>query len=158
LKKIVKQRFFTNLVFIVSLLIFFSIGYISYNNASNWISTIDRVAQTRETLLSCQKIMSLSQEAETAQRGYLLSGDTTYLPSYLSAIASTESELKKIKLLHIDNPIINRRFDRIERLVEKRISLLKNNIEIRNKQGVDAVLGQLKSREGDRVMEVLQRE
>lgn len=158
MKKIVKQRFLTNLVFIISLLIFLSIGYISYTNASNWITTIDLVAQTRETLLSCQKIISLSQEAETSQRGYLLSGDTTFLPPYSVAVAATEDELQKIRYLHINNPTISRRLERIERLVEKRIALLKKNIEIRNRQGPEAVLRQLKTREGDKVMEVLQRE
>ena len=45
------------------------------------------------------------KDAETGQRGYLLTGDDTYLEPYRSADASIDNVIKQLRDLIADDPI-----------------------------------------------------
>ena len=57
----------------------------------------DEVVAFRETRSATADLLSLAQDAETGQRGYLLSRDAAYLRPYTDAIARFESTLQRLK-------------------------------------------------------------
>jgi PAS domain S-box-containing protein len=62
------------------------------------------VLHTRRVLYELQRTESLLADAETGQRGYLLTGDQQYLEPYTSASGEIDSHLENLRRLTSDNP------------------------------------------------------
>ena len=62
-------------------------------------------------------------EAETGVRGYVITGDTTYLAPYHAARATLGGVLARLRALTADNPAQQRRLDSLETPVAVRLGL-----------------------------------
>src|SRR6204780_3517259 len=82
--------------------------------------------------------MSNVKDAETGQRGYLLTGNETYLEPYLAADASVYNVIKQLRDMTADSPDQARRLDQATTLVQSKMAELKQTIELRRTQGFDA--------------------
>src|SRR6201998_4956136 len=70
-------------------------------------------------------------DAETGQRGYLLTGNEAYLEPYRAAIKSLDRTIGQLKDLTSDNPNQRKRMQALEPLVEKKLSELQMTIDLR---------------------------
>lgn len=77
-------------------------------------------------------------DAETGERGYLLTGDESYLAPYNGAASRVHENTKDLRELTSDNPVQQRALDRLEPLIESRVALLQHAIEIRKQGGLAA--------------------
>ncbi len=119
---------------------------ILYRTAHEDASQAEQVTATTASLLS-----GLT-DAETGQRGLLLTGKTEYLAPYSSALAAIHSDLAQLKQA-ITRPTNRERVDRLEQLVDDKLGELQRTIEIRNKQGVGAALDIVNAGHGKVVMD-----
>ena len=74
-------------------------------------------------------------EAETGVRGYVITGDTSYLAPYHSARTTLSSRLAGLRGLTADNPPQQRRLDSLETLVTTRLERFQWTIERRRTGG-----------------------
>ena len=74
-------------------------------------------------------------EAETGVRGYVITGDTSYLAPYHSARTTLSSRLAGLRGLTADNPAQQRRLDSLETLVTTRLERFQWTIERRRTGG-----------------------
>jgi len=118
-------------------------------DAERWVVHNHRVINSAESLLSMMK------DAETGERGFLLTGDESYLVPYNSAIAALPRSLKALKDLTSGNPGQQARWVEINRLTDERLSVLKRAIELRKASEVDAALALVRSGEGEQSMDEL---
>jgi signal transduction histidine kinase len=81
-------------------------------------------------------ILSLSQDAETGQRGFLLTSDPRFLEPYDNAVRRLAEEFARLSRLTRHNPAVSEKVTRLERLVGEKLTVMKLSIDdIRN--GVD---------------------
>jgi PAS domain S-box-containing protein len=113
------------------------------------------VVHTYRVINSTESLMSMMKDAETGERGYLLTGDESYLGPYNSAIAALPRGLKELKDLTSDNPSQQARWVDINRLTDERLSILKRAIELRKASQVDAALTLVRTGEGVQAMDDL---
>jgi PAS domain S-box-containing protein len=113
------------------------------------------VAHTYQVMNSTESVLSLMNDAETGERGYLLTGDKSYLRPYNSAIAALPRGLKVLNDLTSDNPRQQARWNELNRLTGMRLTLLRHGIELRTASGADAALAVVRSGQGEQVMEKL---
>ena len=66
-------------------------------------ATIDRA---KETVVRMERVLSSVKDLETSQRGYLLTGDDTYLGPYDAAIQRLDPELEALAGLDVDLPAL----------------------------------------------------
>jgi signal transduction histidine kinase/DNA-binding response OmpR family regulator/CHASE3 domain sensor protein len=99
---------------------YFSI--LSFNKSANMVDHTNIVIQKVEMVLSYLK------DAETGQRGYLLTKDETYLEPYIDAAAKTKKELNELKQLTTDNPYQQNNCDSLESMVNARVGYLQKII------------------------------
>ena len=118
-------------------------------DAEGWVVHTYRVINSAEFLLSMMK------DAETGERGFLLTGDESYLAPYKSAIAALPRGLKELKDLTSDNPAQEARWVEINRLTDERLSVLKRAIELRQASEVEAALAFVRSGQGEQSMDEL---
>ncbi len=60
---------------------------LSFGNARRLLASERQVVRTREVLAALDDYLSLLGDAETGQRGFLLTGDESYLTPYREATA-----------------------------------------------------------------------
>ncbi|ABM04776.1 diguanylate cyclase [Psychromonas ingrahamii 37] len=88
------------------------------------------VIHTHEVLNSAQKLLSSMTDAETGQRGFLLTGNPDYLAPYLKGILSSEQSFNNLSGLTSDNPKQTKRLNDIKAFMEKKFIELKLTIEL----------------------------
>ncbi|HXW16635.1 MAG TPA: PAS domain S-box protein, partial [Terriglobia bacterium] len=121
----------------------------STQDAERW------VAHTYEAINSAESLMSKMKDAESGERGYLLTGDERFLEPYNAAIAALPIGLRDLKDLTSDDPHQQARLVEIGRLIEDRKGMLKYGIELRKASGVDAAMSLVRSGQGIQVMDKL---
>jgi len=65
--------------------------------------------------------MSVVKDAETGQRGYLLTGNESYLEPFVSADASISNVTKQLRDLTADDPVQARRIEQALLLVQAKM-------------------------------------
>jgi CHASE3 domain sensor protein len=83
-------------------------------------------------------LLSSATDVETAQRGYTITGDESFLEPYTSARPRIGAELAELRRLTRDNAEQQRRLDRLGPLLAERIANAAQNVQLRREQGFDA--------------------
>ena len=134
----------------VMLLVIAAVGYFSiariWNNAH-------KMGQTYAVIDQLSKLTSVLKDAETGQRGYLLTGNDTYLEPYRLANASIDSVTKQLRDLTAANPAQTRRLEQALPLIQSKMAELKQTIDLRRTEGLDAALKVVASGQGKGFMD-----
>ncbi|HET7229552.1 MAG TPA: CHASE3 domain-containing protein [Longimicrobium sp.] len=111
--------------------------------ASYWGTLRERasrraVAESYQTIVSLQAVLSTALDAETGQRGYLLTGNPAYLAPFRAAQRAVDGELRGLRrLTDSDNPLARARVDSLTFLIGRKFDELEETIALRQ-QGDEA--------------------
>ncbi|URD49048.1 CHASE3 domain-containing protein [Chroococcidiopsis sp. CCNUC1] len=119
------------------------------NVASRWLQ------HTHEVLLELETVLSNMADAETGQRGYLLTGDRRYLEPYDAAIAQIDAQLQQLKVSIADNPEQQRRYELLERQIEAKLGLMAKTIALRSNEGFEPAVQVIFSGQGKQQMDAI---
>jgi signal transduction histidine kinase len=89
------------------------------------------VEHTWRVINQVEIIMSSAKDAETGNRGFLITGDEAYLQPYHDARRELPRELDEFQRLTVDNPSQQARITEMRAVLEQRLSLLAEGIELR---------------------------
>jgi methyl-accepting chemotaxis protein len=117
----------------LALLALVIIGGLSFWSTSVLLATAERVNHTHQVLEALDAVLSLLADAESGQRGFLLTRKDTYLKPYEDALRDIAQRLKDVRELTKTNAGQQRRLDRLEGLKDQRLALLREGIELRQK-------------------------
>ncbi|MGP0062246.1 MAG: CHASE3 domain-containing protein [Isosphaeraceae bacterium] len=110
------------------------------------------VAQTHEVIVGLEGVLSNLRDAETGQRGYLLTGDERYLDPYNKAVASVDRSVARLKEVTASNGIRQNHLIGIEQAVAAKFSELEETIRLRREEGFEAALAVVKTDRGMALM------
>ena len=96
------------------------------------------VDHTRDVIYNNQQILSDVKDAESAERGYIISGDNSYLELYHRAADDIPRTLTRLSQLTSDNPSQQQRLQQLGSLVEQRTAVLAEAVRQRGASGFDA--------------------
>lgn len=117
--------------FILALAALITIGVVSYRSTTGLIETAGQVEHTHQVIENIELMLSLMKDAETGQRGYIITGEARYLEPYNAALGQIDQTLKKIRDLTHDNGSQQQRLDRLEPFVAEKLAELKETIDLR---------------------------
>ncbi|MEW6498355.1 MAG: PAS domain S-box protein, partial [Cyanobacteriota bacterium] len=129
------------------------VGGVSYQSLTGLIETNNLAAQTQERLTKLEGLLSQVKDAETGQRGYLLTGEEYYLEPYKTAIANLDREIEELKELTANYPNQHRQLDALESLIKNKLVELKGTIDLRQGQGLEAALDLVRTNLGKKIMD-----
>lgn len=129
------------------------VGGVSYQSLTGLIETNNLAAQTQERLTKLEGLLSQVKDAETGQRGYLLTGQEYYLEPYKTAIANLDREIEELKVLTANYPNQHRQLDALESLIKNKLAELKGTIDLRQGQGLEAALDLVRTNLGKKIMD-----
>lgn len=127
-------------------------GYVSMRGlleANRWVTHTRIVGET------LQRVLSLHQDAETGQRGYILTGDPRFLEPYQSSIGSIRGAIAEIKSLTSDNPAQQESVVALMARSEENLASLRSAIEVRDQAGLEAAAKVIARAQGKKSMDDL---
>jgi len=133
------------------------IGALAYRSINVLSRTNKSVAHTYVVLEHVAGVLSLLKDAETGQRGYIITGDESFLEPYQAAgtvIATTVDELRE---LTSDNPAQQKRIGQAEPLIAAKLAELKRIIEMRRNRDIEQATKTIQAGEGKKLMDDLRR-
>jgi len=100
-----------------------------------------------------QSVLSLLKDAETGQRGFIITGLDHYLDPYHSGVNGVEEKLKNVRTLTSDNANQQPRLDKLMPLVERKFEELAQTIALRKEKGFDAAAEVVLTDAGKQIMD-----
>src|SRR3954463_501484 len=101
---------------------------VSYTTLGNLVTANRLVANSEQCLRLLVELRASLSDAETGQRGYLISGDERYLDPYSNARPVVTSRLNELLRLNPDDTERGARLASLEPLVMKRMQQLNETI------------------------------
>jgi PAS domain S-box-containing protein len=139
--------------FVISMLALAGIGWLAYRTTTDLIATEKWVSHTHEVIATLESGLAILTDAETSQRGFLLTGDEQFLQDSEKAQAQIAEWTGKIRKLTADNPQEQERLDKLEPLISQRLAVLNSRIKLRQDQGLQAAANSVATREGKNLMD-----
>ena len=128
---------------IISLLasaFFITLLIVLYFNLNTLTNDISWVNHTNEVLIKIEQLESILKDAETGQRGFVLTGKETYLEPYIKAIIRTDSIVNDLINLTLDNNNQQERLKLIKPLIASKYAELAETIDLRRGDGFESAL------------------
>src|SRR6266853_129408 len=124
--------------FIIATAILAFVGWQSYRNTARFAEASEWRKHTYEVLRNLDETVARLVDAETGQRGYLLTGVDAYLEPYRAAIKNIDQTIGRLKSLTSDNPNQQKRIQILEPLVGEKLAELQQTIDLRKNKGLAA--------------------
>ncbi|KWV16105.1 diguanylate cyclase [Xanthomonas translucens] len=132
-------RIRTRLALLFSALVFISIGFGVFSGARRSICDAARVAHTHQVLRSIDEVQATLLQAETAARGYELTGNQAYLSNYRESTERVPRHLAQLRALVVDNPVQIANLDILQRLMRTRLTQPQQMLDIYQRDGLAAL-------------------
>ncbi len=127
-----------------------AVGALSYRDWVEYDQTAESAAQARATVERAQQLLSLLKDAETGQRGYLLTGDEAYLAPYREAVPKIrQMRLYGGRLRSADPGDAAQ----LNALVTEKLAELARILEIRRQGHSDEALAIVRTNQGKQTMD-----
>ncbi|MEX2234764.1 MAG: CHASE3 domain-containing protein, partial [Cyclobacteriaceae bacterium] len=99
-------NFITQIIigFVLTITLLIALSYISYTYNRQYQETSELVAHGSEVLYNAQEVLSISLSIETGQRGFTITGDSSFLLPYTTAVTEVPRHLNDLIKLTADNP------------------------------------------------------
>ncbi|HWV60963.1 MAG TPA: response regulator [Sphingopyxis sp.] len=136
-------------------LFFIISGTVAYYNIRVMRDDAASIAQTHDVIASLDELFSTLQDAETSQRGFLLTGSEQYLAPYEAAVARVGSNLDTVASFVRDNPRQHARMATLRRHSSSKLAELRQTIDLRRSNGLAAALDVVATNRGKGDMDAI---
>jgi methyl-accepting chemotaxis protein len=139
--------------FALSFLLMLAIGIVAFRGINSLTRTNALVVQTQDVVERIAELLSLAKDAETGQRGYVITADEAYLEPYQTAITRMPAVIQQLRQLTADNASQQKRLDALEPLIAAKLAELKQTIELRRKGDLEQTEKMIRAGQGKTLMD-----
>lgn len=132
-----QQRTRSKFALAFSALVFIAIGIGVFIGARRFIADSRLVAHTHEVIGRIDEIQAMVLDAESAERGYLLTGSQAYLVDYQMSIERLPLLLTSLSRSIDDNPEQRENAHKLAELVQRRLGQIQHVVDIYDRQGLE---------------------
>jgi len=132
-------------------------AYVSFRATNTLIENNRSVVQTQRVIETLSEAVAHITTAETSQRGYIITGDESFLEFYNETLPRIERSIAQLKELTRDNPAQHERLAAFEKAVAVRRETLDRNLELRKSEGVNFWRGSERLQQGREQMDDVRR-
>jgi CheY-like chemotaxis protein/signal transduction histidine kinase/CHASE3 domain sensor protein len=126
---------------LAAVLAFFLIGGgVAYLNIRTLREDNQKIVHSHQVIAVLDGLLSTVKDAETGQRGFLLTDNERYLEPYNAALMAVASQLDELAQLTRDNPKQQGRMGPLKLHIDAKLSELSQTIDLRRSQGAAAAL------------------
>jgi methyl-accepting chemotaxis protein len=141
----------------VALLVASGVEIIAYRGTTELVASADWVAHTHKVKETLYKTLASLTDAETGQRGFILTGEDRYLEPYSSSVRTIDGHIQDLRELIADNPSQQRRIASLQPKVAEKLAELSKVIGLRRQHGERAAMEELLNDKGKTAMDEIRR-
>jgi PAS domain S-box-containing protein len=132
------------LLLILTIGLFLTLGVVAYTcrAALGYDRLNDQIQTTHEVKEELSAILRLVVDAETGQRGYLITDDPVYLEPYQAATSQIDGHLARLDSLTKNSASQQQRMQDLRRIEKEELALLQQIVQL-DKEGRDLDAGQI---------------
>ena len=119
-----------------ALLLLAAIAIVSVRHIGSLVDSGRRVNLTHTVIGEIEQVLADLQDAETGQRGFLLTGDERFLDPYKTSVAHVPEQIRALREVTADNAQQQSAVNTIENLATQKLAALKEGIDRRRRQSV----------------------
>ncbi|MDB5120653.1 MAG: Histidine kinase [Sphingobacteriales bacterium] len=138
--------------FIAFLLCGFSLAVISYNSVNTLQDASSWVDNSQKVLAATARVQQLLTDSETGERGYVLTGQESFLEPYNRSSGVVIPTVQDLRKLASDNPSQVSRVDSLNFYANQKLSEIANIIKARNEGGLLGGQQRIMSNQGRVIM------
>jgi methyl-accepting chemotaxis protein len=116
-----------------------ALGFVTYRAVTELAASEGSVRQAHQVREMLADVMAHITDAETGQRGFLLTGEERYLRPYTAAITTMSAVMLDLRKAVSDEPFQLKRISALDALVADRLAELAESIAARRRDERDAV-------------------
>ena len=135
------------------LVIFVIVGAVSYRSVVRQSETASAVTHSYAVENELTQLLSSLQDAETGQRGFLLTGSSSYLEPYTAALPAIERHRAALASLVADNPEQLAHLDALGPLMTEKLAELQQTIDVRRTKDFASALAIVMTGTGKNAMD-----
>jgi CheY-like chemotaxis protein/CHASE3 domain sensor protein len=118
--------------FLLAVVAVLVIAVLSYQSLQATAESSRSLTRAIEVLAQLNSVLSTLKDAETGQRGFLLTGEESYLEPFTTAKSALSGEFKTLRGVLSDRPEQTRRLDALQSLAEQKMSELGETVDLRH--------------------------
>jgi methyl-accepting chemotaxis protein len=144
--------------YVLAIVVVAAIVGFSYRSILAFMRDVEHRKQTFEALLHLEVMLSHLKDAETGQRGYLISGRRCILDHYSTAQVAVNKELESLRTWGVQSAATEDRLDQIEALIADRFASLEEGIALYDDgAGFEQVKEKIAEGAGKKIMDEIYR-
>lgn len=149
-KRLLSRAWLISCVLMLALLLIN--GFISYHAIKRLIINEDKVHQTLNTLNIIKDTFSAIQDADTGERGYLISGEEIYLKPYYAALQKINIHLNHLLQLESDIQTQRPRIYALTQMAQAKLARMERTIALAQQHQREEAIALFLSNEGNTLM------
>jgi len=156
IKKLIRKlpiRILNALLIFLIVAIFLILTFVSYNSIFKIVDNNFWENHTYQVIIANDTVISDLENAETGQRGYVLTGLESFLAPYNTALQNIDTDFQNLKVLTKDNPAQQERLFRMRPLIDQKLAELKSSIALRKDKGIAIAITDISLGEGKQTMD-----
>ena len=114
----------------IAILVICYIASVFYSQMRKLDSTVELIANSNETQIELEKLLSVISMYETSLRSYIITKDESYIENRFLSRGKIEESLKRLKKLASNNTIRNKDIDSLKQLIDYRFKLFRQTLII----------------------------
>ena len=143
--------------FAVALALLGGVAWFDWRHTARTQETAELVAHTHEVQANSNRLLSLIQDIETGERGFVVTGDPAFLKPFESALKAVGEQRRKLEQL-IRDAEQKANWSALEPLIAERIVLAQRIVDLRQNAGFEAARQEVASGRGKAVMDKIRAE
>lgn len=129
------------------------IGIVAHRSITSLVDTSRLATHSHEVEEHVADLLSLLKDAETGQRGFVITGEDSYLEPYRNALVGIPPALKQLRELTGDNVNQQKRIDQLEPLIAAKLGELGQTVELRRKGEIEETTKVVRGGAGKKFMD-----
>src|ERR1700686_3625212 len=107
------------------------IGILSYQDWTRYYRDFEEANQARRILTLNESLVNRLLDAETGQRGFLITNRPEYLEPYNAALEAIPAELSEFGSIAAEGPRQRDRYQQLQSAINEKLAELRRTIELR---------------------------
>jgi signal transduction histidine kinase len=143
--------------FALALAIWFTIGSLLYRNTSEQAQEARWLTYTYDALAKIQELLLHLTDAETARRGFVMSGSASFLARYSNAVERANTASNQLRALTGENQRQQQACDALQTLIQQQVAAYSESVALQSKPDADAAAQLRLTETGQAIMENIRR-
>ncbi|GEL72169.1 response regulator [Myxococcus virescens] len=138
--------------YVVAALAVLLIAVLTYQALETRTNAVEMVRHTMGVVERLKTLLSSVKDAESSQRGFLLTSEDSYLEPYTNANRLLPTQLAELQTLMGDNALQQRRLVTLNALITEKLAEIQRTVELKQTGQPDAALALVRTDEGIELM------